>query len=59
MNEVLASLGRDCDWHRQWSDALLVVAGGPESDPAVAHWRLSWGAPAEAAAKGLGSLLVA
>ncbi len=56
--EILASLDQDCAWHREWSDALLSVVDRA-SDEVVANWRLSWGALAEPAAKGLDSLLIA
>ena len=41
---ILAALGQDCAWHRQWSEALLEVAtrDAPEAKAAVADWTAKW-----------------
>jgi len=53
------SLEQDSAWHREWADALLsmVESAGGGSRAAVEGWRSRWGSLAEAAAKGLESLL--
>jgi toluene monooxygenase system protein E len=58
--EILASLDRDCAWHRDWSGALWsrVEAGGSDGREAVEGWRRRWSALADPAVAGLASLLL-
>jgi len=59
--EILASLGQDCVWHREWSGALVscVAERSPRARASVEDWRRHWSERAERAGTELESLLQA
>jgi toluene monooxygenase system protein E len=56
--ELARSLERDCRWHREWSDALALVAleECPDNALPLREWVTRWWAPTEAALLPLVSL---
>jgi toluene monooxygenase system protein E len=57
--QILRSLFEDCQWHRDWTQALLALATGdrPDNRGLVARWIEAWAPTVDAAARGAAALL--
>ena len=57
--QILRSLFEDCQWHRDWTQALLALATGdrPDNRVVVARWIDAWAPTVDAAARAAGALL--
>jgi toluene monooxygenase system protein E len=57
--QILRSLFEDCQWHRDWTQALLALATGdrPDNRGVVARWIEAWAPTVDAAARGAAALL--
>jgi toluene monooxygenase system protein E len=58
LEKVLFSLGEDCQWHREWTSALLrmAIAARPENADVVRGWLERWDPLAKRAIEGLAPL---
>ncbi len=57
--QILRSLFEDCQWHRDWTEALLTLATAdrPDNRAVVARWREVWAPTVEAAGRAAAALL--
>jgi toluene monooxygenase system protein E len=57
--QILRSLFEDCQWHRDWTQALLVLATGdrPDNRAVVRRWIDAWAPTVDAAARAAAALL--
>jgi len=57
--QILRSLFEDCQWHRDWTGALLAlaIADRPDNRGVVAHWKQAWAPTVDAAARAAATLL--
>lgn len=57
--QILRSLFEDCQWHRDWTEALLTLATAdrPDNRVVVGRWKDAWAPTVDAAARAAAALV--